>query len=217
MARTCPQAARSVVVVAVAMFLATACQPTVGAPASPAQVALQRRDVPKDLAPCLGSGSVSAYLKQLARQDPQGATTVRQGWAQLRHEGAADGAITIYAGQSVDCTRMPGSGAGRLASTLVARFDSEQAASDAYPKGAMGFPTPALAEEEPGLRQGISTQLSEQSWLLERQVGGHTLDVAYWQRGSYTVFFVSQDLHAVEVSRALRAVDGRAGGPGSGG
>ncbi|MBO0838425.1 MAG: hypothetical protein J2P28_23315, partial [Actinobacteria bacterium] len=138
MARTCRQGVRSAVVVAVAMFLATACQPTVGAPKSPAQVGLQRRDVPKDLAPCSGSGSVNAYLKQLARQDPQGATTVRQGWAQLRHEGAADGAIAVYAVQSVDCTRVVGSGAGRLASTLVARFDSDQAASDAYPKGAMG-------------------------------------------------------------------------------
>ena len=37
----------------------------------------------------------------------------------------------------------------------------------------------------------MATQLTENSWLLERQVGGHTLDVAYWQRGSYTVFFVA--------------------------
>jgi hypothetical protein len=74
----------------------------------------------------------------------------------------------------------------------------------------MGFPTPAAEEQEPGLRQGVATQLSERSWLLERDVGGHVLDVAYWQRGPFTVFFVGQDLDTVEVGRALVGVDGRA-------
>jgi hypothetical protein len=187
-----------------------ACQVNIGQPIAPSQIALQNRDVPSDLSRCPGSGAVDGYLTQLAR-DPQGHAAVQQGWRQLQDTGAVDGAVTVYAGKPQDCRKQPGAGAGRSAATLVARFETGGAAASAYPKGAMGFPTPGPNEEEPGLRQGVATQLTENSWLLERQAGGHTLDVAYWQRNSYTVFFVGVDLDTVEVSKALVAVDARAG------
>jgi hypothetical protein len=194
---------------ALAGLTAAACQ--VGAPAtSPGQVALQAQDLAADLRACPASGSVDGYLQRLARRDPQAHATLAQGWTQLKKEGAADGAMAVYTAQPSDCDRAPGTGAGRAASTLVARFGGEQDAAGAYARGAMGFPTPAADEQEPGLRQGVATQLSERSWLLEREVVGHVLDVAYWQRGSFTVFFVGQDLDTVEVGRALVAVDGRA-------
>jgi hypothetical protein len=191
--------------------LLLACQVNVGQPVAPTQIALQRGDVASDLKHCPSSGMIDSYLKAVAGRDPQGHVAVQQGWRQLRAAGAAEGAMTVYSARSADCQRQPGAAAGRSAATLVARFDTDGAAASAYTKGAMGFPTPAQDEEEPGLQQGVATQLTANSWLLERQVGDHTLDVAYWQRNSYTVFFVGVDLDAVEVSRALVAVDSRAG------
>jgi hypothetical protein len=203
------RAAGAVLALALAGLTAAGCQ--VGAPAtSPGQVAVQAQDLGSDLKACPSAGSVDGYLQRLARRDPQGQATLAQGWSQLKKEGATDGAMAVYAARPSDCDRAPGTGAGRAASTLVARFGGDQDAAAAYARGAMGFPTPAADEREPGLRQGVATQLGERSWLLERDVGGHVLDVAYWQRGPFTVFFVGQDLDTVEVGRALVAVDGRA-------
>jgi hypothetical protein len=206
-----PSFCRSVLVATFGGLMLVACQVNIRQPAAPGQVALQKGDVSADLRRCPGSGSVDGYLKRLAAHDRQGHATVQQGWRQLQAVGAVEGALTMYAGSPQDCQRQPGAGATRSATTLVARFDTDGAAASAYPKGAMGFPTPAQDEEEPGLEQGIATQLTENSWLLERQVGGHTLAVAYWQRNIYTIFFIGVDLDTVEVSRALVAVDGRAG------
>ena len=192
-------------------LMMVACQVGLQQPVPPSQVALQRGDVPADLQRCPSSGSIDGYVKKLGAQDPRGRLAAQQGWRRLQGAGAVEGAMTAYSLRPADCEKQPGAGAGRLAASLVARFDSDAAAASAYPKGVMGFPTPASDEEEPGLQQGVATQLTENSWLLERQVGGHTLDVAYWQRGSYTVFFVAVDLDATEVSRALLAVDSRAG------
>jgi hypothetical protein len=147
----------------------------------------------------------------LSVKDPHGYATIRQGWRQLQAAGAVAGAMTVYSATPQDCEREPGAGPGRSAATLVVRFSTEGAAASAYPKGAMGFPTPGSAEEEPGLRQGVATQLGPRSWLLERDVDGHSIDVAYWQESSYTIFFVGVNLDTFEASRALLAVNGRAG------
>jgi hypothetical protein len=188
-----------------------ACQVNIPPLAGPGQVALQQGDLPADLKRCPASGSIDDYLNELAAHDTRGHATIQKGWRQLQTAGAAEGAMTVYSARSQDCQKEPGVGAGRLAATLVARFNSDRAAASAYPRGAMGFPTPGQDQEEPGLRQGVATQLSPKSWLLEREVGGKALDVAYWQRTSYTIFFVGVDLDTVEANRALVAVDGRAG------
>jgi hypothetical protein len=187
-----------------------ACQVNVNPPVDPGQIALQRSDVPSDLRRCPSSGSIDTYLKRLAVQDPGGHASIQEGWRRLQTAGAVQGAMTVYSDATPDCLKEPGAGTGRLAATVVARFNSDRAGASAYPKGAMGVPTPGRDEEEPGLQQGVGTQLSPNSWLLQREVGAHVLDVAYWQRKSYTIFFVGQDLDGVEVSRALVAVDGRA-------
>ena len=178
-------------------------------PVDPAQVGLQRGDVPADLARCPNSGPVDTYMKRLSAKDPEGHATLQQGWRRLRSAGAVEGVMTVYAAAPGDCLKEPGAGAGRLVATLVTRFDSDQAAAAAYPKGAMGFPTPGQDQEEPGLQQGVATQLSPNSWLLQREVGTQALEVAYWQRGTCTIYFVSLDLDTVEASRAFTAVDGR--------
>jgi hypothetical protein len=188
-----------------------ACQVGAAQPVDPSHVALQRSDLPADLAPCAISGSIDRYLTVLAVKDSHGYATIHDGWRQLQAAGAVAGAMTVYSSAPQDCEREPGAGAGRSAATLVARFSTDQAAASAYPKGAMGFPTPGSDEEEPGLRQGVATQLGPRSWLLERQVDGPPLDVAYWQDASYTIFFVGVDLDTFEASRALVAVNGRAG------
>jgi hypothetical protein len=189
----------------------TACQVNIAQPSDPRHVALQQADLPPDLAPCAISGSIDSYLKQLALKDPHGYATIHQGWRQLQAAGAAAGAMTVYSNAPQDCAKEPGAETGRLAATLVARFGSDQAAAAAYPKGAMGFPTPASDEEEEGLQQGVATQLGPRSWLLDRGVGSHELDVAYWQAGSYTIFFVAVDLDTAQATRALVAVNARAG------
>ena len=188
-----------------------ACQVNVAQPVDPGHVALQQSDLPGYLARCDISGSIDSYLKDLAVKDPHGYATVHQGWRQLQAAGAVAGAMTVYSATPQDCEHEPGTGAGRSAATLVARFGTDQAAAFAYSKGAMGFPTPGAAEEEPGLRQGVATQLGPRSWLLEREVDGQALDVAYWQSNSYAIFFVGINLDTFEASRALVAVNARAG------
>ena len=187
------------------------CQLSLSSPVDPRQIALQQGDLPADLKRCPGSGPIDGYLKGLAPEDPDGHATIQRGWSQLRSNGAVEGAMTVYSAAPQDCRKQPGSGAGRSAATLVARFDSDQAAASAYSKGAMGFPTPAQDEQEPGLRQGFATQLSPNSWVLRREVAGQALAVAYWQRTSYTIFFVGLDLDPGEADHALVGVDGRAG------
>src|SRR2546430_7457904 len=159
--------------------LLAACQFNVTPAVDPRQIALRQGDLPADLKRCPGSGPIDGYLKALAAQDPEGHATVQQGWRQLRANGAVQGAMTVYAAAPQDCQKQPGSGAGRSAATLVARFDSDQAAALAYSKGVMGFPTPAQDEEEPGLQQGVATQLGPNSWLLQREAAGHALDRSY--------------------------------------
>ena len=205
-----PSIGGRVLAVTVAGLVLVACQVSLTPPLDPAQVGLQRDDLPADLQRCSGSGSVNSYLKELAVHDPDGHATIQQGWHRLQAAGAVEGAVTVYSTLPQDCLKEPGSGSGRSAATLVTRFDTEQAATSAYPKGAMGFPTPGQDQEEPGLRQGVATQLSPNSWLLQREVGPQALEVAYWQRNAYTIFFIALDLDTVQASRALVAIDGRA-------
>src|SRR5438093_4711857 len=193
------------------VLMLAACQLSLSSPVDPRQIALQQVDLPADLKRCPGSGPIDGYLKGLAPEDPDGQATIQRGWRQLRSNGAVEGAMTVYSAAPQDCQKQPGSGAGRSAATLVARFDSDQTAAFAYSKGVMGFPTPAQDEEEPGLQQGVATQLGPNSWLLQRAVAGHALDVSYWQRTSYTIFFVGLELDPGELDRALLGVDGRAG------
>jgi hypothetical protein len=206
----CSIRGRALVAVLTGLVLA-ACQVNVAQPVDPGHVALQQSDVPAYLTRCDISGSIDSYLKELAVKDPHGYATIHQGWRQLQAAGAVAGAMTVYSATPQDCAQEPGSGAGRSAATLVARFSTGQAAASAYAKGAMGFPTPGAAEEEPGLRQGVATQLGPRSWLLEREVDRNTLAVAYWQASSYTIFFVGVNLDTFEASRALVAVNARAG------
>lgn len=178
-------------------------------PPDPARVALQSADLPSDLRRCPASGPVEAYVKHLAVTDPQGSAELEQGWAQLEAAGAEAGVLVVYAADSHACDAEPGSGPGRAAGTLVVRFGDDAAAEAAYPKGVLGFPTPGQDEEEPGLSQGMATQLGPRSWLLQRTVAGRFLTVAYWQSHRFTVLFVSVDLDTVESKRALLAVHAR--------
>jgi hypothetical protein len=202
---------RAVLAATLSGLILPACQVNVTPPVDPGQVALQQGDLPADLKRCPTSGSIDSYLKDLGAHDPQGSAAVQQGWHQLQTAGAVEGAMTVYSAGPRACQKEPGAGAGRSAATLVARFETDQDAASAYPKGVMGFPTPGQDEAEPGLQQGVGTQLGPKSWHLTREVGGHPLDVAYWQRNSYTIFFVGVDLDTVQASQALVAVDGRAG------
>lgn len=186
-----------------------ACSLQAEPPLDPARVVLQGDDIPADLQRCPGSGPVDGYLKALGARNPQARDAVEQGWKQLQAAGAAAGAIAVYAANSQACGGEPGAGPGRTAASLVARFADERAAAAAYPKGAMGFPTPAGDEDEPGLTNGLGTQLGPHAWTRQAEVDNRFLTVSYWQDHVFTVYFVGADLDQVEVRKALLAIDGR--------
>src|SRR5439155_25581211 len=79
-----PSIGGRVLAVTVAGLVLVACQVSLTPPLDPAQVGLQRDDLPADLQRCSGSGSVNSYLKELAVHDPDGHATIQQGWHRLQ-------------------------------------------------------------------------------------------------------------------------------------
>ncbi len=201
--------ARRVLLAGVVALALGACSLPSSPPPDPANLTLRAADVPADLQSCPGAGAIDHFLRTQAVVGAPVAGMVAGGWTDLRAAGALAGAIAAFATRVDACAAAPAGGPGRTATSLVARFADADRAVAAYNRGALGFPTPPANEVEDGLMVGIGTQLGEHAWVLERQVGGRALTVAYWQRHEFVLFFISADLDPVEARRAISSMDGR--------
>lgn len=195
---------------AVALFSALACGPLTIDQTDPAQVGLQARDLSAEFRRCSQSGSIESYLRALpAGSDWRSLLTA--GWKQLQSEGADASAATAFTTTSDACTAEPGLASTRGVISVVARFPDDSTALRAHEAGSFGFPTPGRDQVEPGLRQGVATQLGPHSWVRERTLDNHTLSVAFWQSHKFCIFVLASALDTVELQRSLVAMDGRAG------
>ncbi|MDQ6946935.1 MAG: hypothetical protein M3256_11870, partial [Actinomycetota bacterium] len=59
------------------------------------------------------------------------------------------------------------------------------------------------------LSKGVATGLSENAWAVQRDVGGRTLYVAWWQDRAVASFLVAADLDRTESRRVAEAVERR--------
>ena len=180
------------------------------APPDPGQVASRAADVPADLRGCPASGPIDAYLRSAQRpSDAEAYRSLADAWAQLKKEGATGAAVTVFASDSAACGERPGAGPGRSVANLVAVFADDRAAAGAYRQGIFGFPTPAADAQIQGVSMGVTTGLAENAWVVNRDVSGRMLYVAWWQDGAVTSFLVTTDLDGTESTRAAQAVERR--------
>ncbi|PZR66797.1 MAG: hypothetical protein DLM66_12925 [Candidatus Dormiibacter spiritus] len=198
------------VAVTLTMLSALACGPLAFNQVEPTQVGLQARDVSAEFKPCGPPSDIETYLKRLPITSPW-RSQLSSGWKQLQGEGADASAATEFATGSDSCTAEPGSSSSRSVSSVVARFSDDGAAQRAFQVGVFGFPTPGEDQLEPGLRQGVGTQLGAHSWLRQRTVDNRNISVALWQSHQFCIFVLAWALDSVELQRALVAIDGRAG------
>jgi len=192
------------------MVSALACGPLAFNQVDPAQVGLQARDVSAEFKPCDPPSNIETYLKRLPTTS-QWRALLSSGWKQLQGEGADASAVTEFATGSDSCTAEPGSSSSRSVMSVVARFSDDGAAQRAFQAGVFGFPTPGEDQLEPGLRQGVGTQLGAHSWLRQRTVDNRNVSVAFWQSHQFCIFVLASALDSVELQRTLVAIDGRAG------
>ena len=201
--------AHAVLVGALAWLAMAACE--AGAPAAPdpAQVGLQAGDLPANLRRCPGSGAIDGFLQELGRRNPSARDEVQQSWREQRQAGGSDAAIDLFAADPAACGARLGTGPGTTVASYVVRFRDEQSAAAAFRKGMLGFSTPNQDQQLEGLTQGAATGVGRSSWVLQRQVGGRALYVAFWQHGAMTVLLLSVDLDPLHARQAMSAVDGR--------
>jgi hypothetical protein len=176
---------------------------------APGEIAAQAADVPSDLRPCPISGPVERYLADLKPRSHDAYQAAEDAWNQLKAEGVKSGAVAVFGATPASCLAKPGAGPGRNLVNLVAVFPDEHAATSAYQRGIFGFPTPPGEEQLPGLAKGVATGLSENAWAVQRDVGGRTLYVAWWQDRAVVSFLVAADLDRTESRRVAEAVERR--------
>ena len=184
--------------------------PLGAAPRDANQVVSRAADVPADLHACPASGSIDTYMRSLQRSsDGDTYRSVADAWTQLKKEGAAGAAVAVFASTPATCQARLGAGAGRSLANLVAVFPDDRAAAAAYRQGIFGFPTPPAEAQLPGVSTGVSTGLTDNAWVVSRDVGGRALYVAWWQDGAVASFLVTTDLDTSESTRAAQAVERR--------
>ena len=180
------------------------------APPDPQRVVSRAGDVPVDLRACPASGTIDTYLRSVQRSGGGDAyRSLVDAWGQLKKEGATGAAVAVFAANPAACEARLGTGPGRSLANLVAVFPDDHAAAAAYRQGMMGFPTPAADAQIAGVSTGVSTGLADNAWVVNREVGGRALYVAWWQDGAVASFLVTTDLDASESTRAAQAVERR--------
>lgn len=198
--------------IAAALLSVAACDApqALGGPPDPTAVALKTGDLPSGMKQCPGSGAIQGYLDRARKSDPNSYADLQDAWAALQQGGADSASISAYAGDLALCGGQLGAGAGKSATSFVIRFKDEGSAATAYKRGILGFPTPTAGQREPGLTVGVPTGLGQNSWELDRNVGGRQAFVAFWQVKRFIVMYLGADLDSEANRRAAEAVNSRA-------
>jgi hypothetical protein len=190
-------------------LLACSAGPFGNAIQDPSQLATKAIDVPADLHQCPGSGPIDGYLASLKTSSQPAYQSLNDAWTGLKKEGARSAAVSVFTTSPSGCTARMGAAPGRSIANLVAVFPDDHAAAEAYQRGILGFPTPAAGAQIPGVSKGVATGLSDNAWVAQRDVGGRSLYVAWWQDRPVAAFLVAADLDASESMRAALAVERR--------
>jgi hypothetical protein len=190
-------------------LLACSAGPFGNAVQDPSHLIAKAGDVPADLHQCPGSGPIDGYLAALKASNQPAYQSLNDTWAELKKEGARSAAVSVFTISPAGCTARMGAAPGRSLANLVAVFPDDRAAADAYQRGIFGFPTPATGAQIPGVSKGVATGLSDNAWVAQRDVGGRSLYVAWWQDRPVAAFLVAADLDASESMRAALAVERR--------
>ena len=190
------------------LLLATGCGLQSPLPQTPEDVAIQPSDV-RGLDRCPGSGAIATYLQQLRQKSPDAYTTIQDGWKQLQDSGAQDAAVVTYAESSSACGGALGANQGISATSFVIKYRDSGAASSAWQRGILGFPTPAEGQQVPGLVRGSGTGLGSNSWEYQQTNGPAALYLAFWQKGAFDVFLLTTDLDPPVSRKLASTVSGR--------
>jgi hypothetical protein len=175
----------------------------------PNRLVSQAADVPADLHPCSGSGPIDGYLAALKPSNQEAFQSLDEAWTDLKKQGARSAAISVFTTTPAGCSARLGAAPGRSLANLVAVFPDDRAAAAAYQRGILGFPTPPAGAQIPGVSKGVMTGLSDNAWVAQRDVGGRSLYVAWWQDRPVAAFLVAADLDTTESARAAQAVEHR--------
>jgi hypothetical protein len=194
---------------ALAWLALVACEGTGPPSVPPAQIGLQRGDLPPTLMRCPASGDIGAYLRSPKPNHQPAHDELLSAWQDLLRHGATRAAVTVYAAQQPACAARLGTGEGETATSMVVEFHDDAAAAAAYRRGVLGFTTPNEDAEVAGMDRGAATGIGQNAWVLQRSVDGRSLIVGLWERNAVLVLFVAVDADPLNARRALSAVDGR--------
>jgi hypothetical protein len=202
---------RAVLVAGALAWLAlVACQgPGAPGPPDPTRIGLLAGDLPARLQRCAASGGVDGYLRGLHGKDSAAHDELAAAWQDLRHRGAVQAAVTVYAEQPAACGVRLGTGPGASVTSVVVTFRDDSAASAAYQRGMLGFATPSEDQEVEDMTRGAATGFGRNAWVLQRSVQGRSLIVGLWERDQVMVLVVGVDEDPLHAKQALSAVDGR--------
>ena len=193
-----------------AWLAVAACQaPGPPVPPDPGRVGLQAGDLPASLKRCPASGAVDGYLRSLQAANRAAHDELAAAWQDLKRRGAAQAAVTVYGERPTACTARLGTGEGASVSTMVVTFQAENAASDTYQRGFLGFTTLGADQEVDDMKRGAATGIGRNAWVLQRSVQGRALIVGLWERDQVAVLFIAVDEDPLHAKQALSSVDGR--------
>ena len=181
--------------------------PTVAAQ-DPRTVGLAAGDLPAELSLCPVSGDIDHYLQRLqADGSPSYEVTAAQ-WTAFKQLRATAGWVTSYAQTPEDCALRLGERKNPSAISFAIRFKNPAAATRGFGQGFLGL-RPATGMSAPGLVQGPGTQLAENSWTFDQTGQSPSLFVAFWAKGDFALFLLTEQLPAAISRQVASSMNGR--------
>lgn len=188
---------------------------------APERVALQLEDLPEGFQRCSFSGDIDTYMENFRQASPDIYQGLRRTWEQLQASGATDGYYAFYGDSQTACDsvlNVPGDhddlhdpqnpgGHPITVFSFVTRYEDEAAAATVYltnvfGQSRLGSPQYDVVVAEP-------TGLGPNATVASSQGGPTPVWQAVWQAKAFTVFFGSENLHALDARAALDAIHGR--------
>ena len=167
---------------------------------------LQASDVSSQLGPCAGSGPISTYLAVISSSNPPLGQRLTQQWAALKHAGATDAAISLFAADPSACSAELAAASNiKSAASLVVAFGDEGQADRAWQAGILGFTPPVPGELPPGVARGVSTGLGSSSWTYALA----PVQLACWRKSVFVAVVVFTNLDAASFKAGAAAVNAR--------
>lgn len=199
-------------------FMLAACGPAPGplavqGPPSAQNVAASDSDW-SGLHRCSESGSYDSYLKEEQTKAPDQYQTDKTTWDDLKSSGANDSYIAVYAEKTADCGQFAaGTPTNKVAYVYAIRFKDSATASTSYKSYSKDF---HLSDSEVSqlkaagatVNLGSATGLGDSSIVLNIDIGGSSVYIAFWQSKSFEVALVAFN-EGANGGQAATKVNGR--------